>query len=725
MITKRVLFRITSWSLFCVAVAALSATVPAQTPPGAAPPTDMDLSSPRATFRSFLVAMNAVQAGETDRLQAAMSCVYVPEAEEPGGTRETEELVQQLFEVIDRFTLSLDEIPEPGRDRRDVTAPLEDGAGRAALALHRYEDNTWRFSSATLRETPALYAALVAGQTADEIPAGANPRLRSPRETMRTFIEGMNRYDDEGKADALSALDLSEINEATRDIEGLELAICLKGVLDRDKMVVYQEIPRKPEGDRYVHLVHPKGDIVIAPVDLEGGGREWRFTARTLESVQDLYDAYKKRPPVAAVGTPQRRSASVTIRDWIGDHVPFLLTRTFFLENWQWLGLLVVILVGAAVSRVIAFLLLTLLRRWSKRDKFAVGAKLEKDFIRPIHVALMAWVCLLGLGVLGLRGNALLVLRNAAKTISAVGCVWALYRLIDIIGLYLTERARRTDNRFDDILVPLITRSLKVFVVVFGVVFVAETLQLPYKSVFAGLGLGGLAFALAAKDTVSNIFGSVTILADKPFQIGDWVIIGDTEGSVESVGIRSTRIRTFYNSLITVPNSELINATIDNMGARRYRRIKMMIAVTYGTSPEKIEAFCEGIRHLIRIHPYTRKDYYHVWLNEFADSSLNILLYCFHETPDWATELRERHRLFLDIVRLAKRLGVEFAFPARTVYMRQEQPGTPEAAAPDSADKALVLGRKEAERIIAETLGKDAPIPPPVYLTAGVDKDAK
>jgi len=166
----------------------------------------------------------------------------------------------------------------------------------------------------------------------------------------------------------------------------------------------------------------------------------------------------------------------------------------------------------------------------------------------------------------------------------------------------------------------------------------------------------GLAFALAAKDTVENLFGSVTVLIDRPFQIGDGVVIDDLEG--------------------TVPNSRLVNTAVDNLGARRYRRLKCMIGVQYDTNPERLDAFCEGIRELIRLHPYTRKDYYMVYFNEFSDSSLNVLLYVFFETPDWATELRERHRLLVDIVRLARRLGVGFAFPTRTLHLASVPPGT-------------------------------------------------
>jgi MscS family membrane protein len=204
----------------------------------------------------------------------------------------------------------------------------------------------------------------------------------------------------------------------------------------------------------------------------------------------------------------------------------------------------------------------------------------------------------------------------------------------------------------------------------------------------------------------------MTIMLDRPFEIGDWVRVGNIDGNVESVGIRSTRIRTFYNSLITVPNSEITNKSIDNMGARRYRRIKTNISIAYDTPPESIEAFCEGVRELIRSHPYTRKDYFHCYLNQFSASSLDVLLYCFVETPDWNMELRERHRLFVDIIRIAKRLGIEFAFPTQTLYMRQDQ--SQDYTPPANPQKAYDLGRKEAIDIVDEFLGGRDVKPGPV-----------
>ncbi|HSL84382.1 MAG TPA: mechanosensitive ion channel domain-containing protein, partial [Thermoanaerobaculia bacterium] len=162
---------------------------------------------------------------------------------------------------------------------------------------------------------------------------------------------------------------------------------------------------------------------------------------------------------------------------------------------------------------------------------------------------------------------------------------------------------------------------------------------------------------------------------------------------------RSIRIRTFYNSLVTLPNSNLISSSVDNYGARRVRRWSTKLGIAYDTPPAKIEAFCEGIRELIRQHPATWKDSFQVWFNSFGESALEVLLYVFFEVPDWGAELAARHRLGLDILRLGEALGVEFAFPTRTVWLHRVEAGTeaedgelptPAAAGPEAGKEAAV-----------------------------------
>jgi MscS family membrane protein len=296
-----------------------------------------------------------------------------------------------------------------------------------------------------------------------------------------------------------------------------------------------------------------------------------------------------------------------------------------------------------------------------------------------------------------------MVLLAGLQFFAVVSAIWTIFLFTDLLAGYLGRKAAATHTRFDDLLVPLVSKSIKAFVVCVGLLLCAETFNLPLTGLIGGLGIGGAALAIASKDAISNLFGSFTVLLDRPFEIGDWIVCDDVEGTVEQVGFRSTRVRTFYNSLISIPNSQFTTAVVDNMGRRHYRRIKTYLTVQYDTTPEQLEAFCEGIRELIRSHPYTRKDYFHVYFNRFGENSLDVLLYCFLACPDWSAELRERERLFLDIVRLAQRLDISFAFPTRTLHLFNEQ------AAEDKSNRHFkdpaAVGQHEATRIVQRLSG--------------------
>ena len=191
---------------------------------------------------------------------------------------------------------------------------------------------------------------------------------------------------------------------------------------------------------------------------------------------------------------------------------------------------------------------------------------------------------------------------------------------------------------------------------------------------FAFLLIGGLAFALAAQDTIKNFFGSLMIFIDKPFQIGDWITSSNIDGTVEEVGFRSTRIRTFRNSVISVPNGALADLTIDNNGLRQYRRFRTIIKITYDTPADVVEMYVEGLKKLLHAHPATNKENYEIHFNDLGDSSLDILFYVFFEAPTWSDELRCRQEMLLQIMKLTEHLGIEFAFPTQTMHV-QSFPG--------------------------------------------------
>ena len=190
----------------------------------------------------------------------------------------------------------------------------------------------------------------------------------------------------------------------------------------------------------------------------------------------------------------------------------------------------------------------------------------------------------------------------------------------------------------------------------------------------AGLGVGGLAVALAARDSVANLLGSILIMFEKPFRVGHLVNIAGNTGKVENVGFRSTRIRTLDNSLISIPNNSVVNTTVENLSLRPQRRQKFLVQVTYDTTREKLDTLLEGIRRILREHPFVNGSNSRVRFNDFGESSLNILVIVHLMTEDSAEELEYREDILLRIMDLVTGMGVDFAFPTRTLYLAGGSP---------------------------------------------------
>jgi MscS family membrane protein len=556
--------------------------------------------------------------------------------------------------------------------------------------------------------------------TPEPAPSPVPEDRASPRATMATFLEAANERDWERAITTLN-LDRESYPEDVIATRGRELVAELKGVMDRVAYVQLEEIPaRGGDRDRYVWQM-----VEGLPIALERvGDGEWLFSRRTLESLPELWAAVKDRVLVEGV-----EAAPQTPAMWLRGQMPeSLRARGFILEHWQWLALAILIFVGVLVERVLTFILVRVVgghlsRRLRKRR---VEKQLIRVAMRPLGIVAMAVLWWVGLLLLGLPPQALSILLLAVKFLAIAALVWSAYRMVDVGASVLESYAAETETKYDDLLIPLLRSSAKIFIAAFGVVFLADNLDINITGLLAGLGLGGIAFALAAQDTVKNFFGSVTVLIDRPFQVGDWIVVGEVDGTVESVGFRSTRVRTFYNSLITLPNANLISAHVDNYGARRYRRWKTHLGVAYDTPPDKVDVLCEGIRELVRRHPYTRKDYFHIYLNQFGPSSLDILIYVFWETPDWSTELRERHRLALDILRLTHHLGVEIAFPTQTLYLKRGTDAESAAFEP-SFTEAIQTGkdrvRRDVRQMVNDVLGGKVPAPVQ-FATSQVDGEA-
>lgn len=516
---------------------------------------------------------------------------------------------------------------------------------------------------------PATSVASSNGSEPSTIQA-TNRLLSTPQNSVHTFIH----WQQTGHYYPERFIQPFKLSSGTHE-EKERLAKQLLKVLDaRGLLVVYDEIPYVPN-----HLDSLSGLSQFILFDslpeiyLSQTNGEWVFSEQSLQQIPQLY----------------RATFSSTLEALI-DALPPVAEKDFFgLKLWQIVGLFVWLIVALSIRKIFESLLLQYLAKWAKKTRVEWDDLIITSIQKPLGLVILIGFLLVSYTNLQFSVTVTLVLSKILEIALSVAIFWVIYNLIDIFAEYLKTITGKTENTLDDQLVPLIRKTLRVFVVVLGVILILQNNGYNVASLIAGLGIGGLAVALAAKDTLANFFGSLTIFIDRPFHMGDWIKTSGVEGTVEEVGFRSTRIRTFYNSLVSIPNSSLANSEIDNLGMRKYRRLKTVLNLTYDTSPEQMEAFVEGIKAIVKANDNFRQDYYEIHFHSFGAHSLDVLVYVFFSVPDWSTELQQRHNFLLEILRLAKSLVVQFAFPTQTLHIDSHQQGQAKPAVVLSEDEMV------------------------------------
>lgn len=350
-----------------------------------------------------------------------------------------------------------------------------------------------------------------------------------------------------------------------------------------------------------------------------------------------------------------------------------LLQKTTLLgiPIWKYLACLGAIIVGF-IGKKIAAAVLSRLTKAAGKSRLPFDDILLAAISKPVEWAIVVAGIFVGLLILPLPKEPVDIQKFVIAVIAAVSVgfvVWVATRAADGISDWWEKRAAKTASRLDDQLVPIVRRALKAFLYIIGAVLVLQNLGYSVGSLLAGLGIGGVALAMASKDTIANLFGSLVIFLDKPFQIGDWIEMGSLEGTVEEVGLRTTRVRTFANSLITIPNGKFTNETVNNWSRMKKRRIKMTVGITYSSSPDKVDEAVHAIREIIKNDPKILNDFYLVNFDNFGPSSLDLFIYCFTETTNWAEFLQAKQEFMLRIMLAVDKLGLEFAFPTQTLHM--------------------------------------------------------
>ncbi len=259
------------------------------------------------------------------------------------------------------------------------------------------------------------------------------------------------------------------------------------------------------------------------------------------------------------------------------------------------------------------------------------------------------------------------------KVLVTIAITRAFFNLVSLVDYFLCKKAECTTSSLDDNLVGMIRKCLRGLIIFIAILMVVQNLGYSITGLLASLGIGGIAVAMAARDSIANIFGSLMIIFDRPFKAGDWIVAGHLEGTVEEVGFRSTKIRTFAKTLITVPNNVIANMAIDNFSRMPKRRIKLNIGVTYDTSSVQMQQAVDKIRELLKNHPAIDQEFYLVNFTDFGASSLDIMVYCFTTTTVWGEYLDARQDLSLKIMDILESMGLEIAFPSQTLYLQNPE----------------------------------------------------
>ncbi len=400
--------------------------------------------------------------------------------------------------------------------------------------------------------------------------------------------------------------------------------------------------------------------------------------------------AYAGEPAFDAT-VPEIDSLSGAIDAYIAANVPWLSNQVLERELWRYLFATITVVIAWALRRVLMNLVLRILRQATTRTKTKIDDKLVEALDPPLAWFILAFGLYLAVLWLELPTGVLVVMQRIYRLAVIVIVGWALLRSTALLAEVLKTVTARTNSDLDDHLVPLVIRIGRVAVFVLIFVFLAQEFDYPVGGLLAGLGVAGMAFALAAKDTLSNWFGALMIYTDRPFDIGDWVKTSSLEGVVEDIGLRSTRIRTFSKTVVSVPNSSLANDVIENFSRMPIRRIYFKFGVTYSTTPGQMRETLERIKDILRDHPDVDQSFWLVKFTEFTDSALSIMLYFFTTTTDWQRYLAIREEVNLKILERIAEIGVQAAFPSQSIYMENDDPE--ERARLDAKARALYEAR--------------------------------
>jgi MscS family membrane protein len=481
---------------------------------------------------------------------------------------------------------------------------------------------------------------------------------RTPRDAMAGFLDATGHRD---YVRAAQFLDLRRLPAATRAQDGPTLARQLRVVLDQALAPDPETLSDEEDSSRRDGLPpdrEPVGTIkdksgsttiVLQRVPGDGDARLWKVSSATVAQIPRLYQEYGYGP--------------------LGDYLPpvFFEIRFLDLALWQWIGLVLLVAVSSALAWVGAFLLRRAARPLVRRAAPVLGDRFIAAVVGPLRLAIGLMIFAAGSTLLALSIPARAVFGDLDKAVAIFIVTWLMFRASDVMGGLLADQYTWWGRPAASAVVPLGVKAAKIVVAILALIAVLQNVGINVTGVLAGLGIGGLAVALAAQKTVENLFGGITLILDQPVRVGDFCRFGQKLGTVEEFGLRSTRIRTLERTLVSVPNGQFVSFELENFSARDRCWLQTVLGLRYETTPDQLRYVLVELRTMLYAHPMVAANP-RIRLVKLGESSLDLEIFAYVPTANYDEFLAVREDIYLRIMDIVAQSGTGLALPSQTTY---------------------------------------------------------
>jgi MscS family membrane protein len=493
-----------------------------------------------------------------------------------------------------------------------------------------------------------------------ELPPG--PVDEYDRAVPRTSIKGYFKAARNGDFErAAEYLDLRNLPRGLHKSQGPQLARQLKVALDRSLWVDLELVSDKPEGytddglppyrDSLGRIKTPEKtvNILLQRVPREDGVQIWKISNSTVAEIPLLYEHFGYDP--------------------FEEHLAHIFPDVQFLgwQLWQW-AMFVIFVALAYVAALLPTWIAGILLR---RRETQMSRQVAEFVTGPCRIVVWFLLIYTGVHLIGPSTTVRSIMR--AGTIMTIALTWAALRLVNLLIDWWNERLRRKEHEEAIVLLRPARNAIKIAIVLFAALMWLDNIGFRVSTLLAGLGVGGIAIALAAQDTIKNFIGSIMILLDKPYNVGQRIVVKGHDGVVEEIGLRSTKMRLLTGHQTTIPNEEMARVDIENIGRRPHIRRLTNITIPYDTPLAKVEKAVKIIEDTLENHEGMDPEFPpRVYFNEFNPDSLNIIMLYWYHPPDYWAFLAFNQRVNTQIMQEFEKEGINFAFPTTRTYLTQD-----------------------------------------------------